>query len=132
MHHHAPEGFLLRHPTAKKIHRVPLVSAGPNEKWSGDGHDKLNKLGLGIYGIRDFATGKWLDIWALPDNRNGKAIGYLYLSLVEELGGKSSLSCSLTVRSHLLLLIVGIPGEHSTSDCGSETTYQYGLAHALR
>jgi hypothetical protein len=87
MHHHAPEAFSTRHPTAKKIIRTPLTSAGPNEEWSGDGHDKLNKLGFGVYGIRDKASGKWLGLWLVPNNRKGETIGYLYLSLVEELGG---------------------------------------------
>lgn len=88
MHKEDPSGFIKRHPAAKKIPRVPLTSAGPNAEWCGDGHDKLNSIGVGLYGIRDKASGKWLGLWATPTNRDGKTVGYLYLSLVEKLGGK--------------------------------------------
>ncbi|KAF9511735.1 hypothetical protein BS47DRAFT_1363611 [Hydnum rufescens UP504] len=88
-----PSGFENREPTAKKIKRFPIVSLGPNAEWS------------------DVASGKYLGLWVLPDNRLGEAVGYLYLSLVEELGG--------------------VPLQ-STTDCGSETTVQYGYAQAIR
>ena len=82
-----PEGFQKRHPSAQKVIRMPLVSLGPNDKWCGDGHDKLNKIGIGIYGIRDKFSGFWLGLWALPNNRLGNAIAYLYLCLVEDMKG---------------------------------------------
>ena len=91
MHDHAPEGFSHRHPSAKKIYRTHLTSEGPNEEWCGDGHDKLNKIGFGVYGIRDKASNKWLGLWVVPNNRLGETIGYLYLCLVEEIGGELSL-----------------------------------------
>jgi hypothetical protein len=86
MHRYAPEGFIDRHPTAKKIVRTPLTSAGPNEEWSGDGHDKINKLGFGIYGIRDKASGKWLGLWLVPNNRKGEMVGYLCNSVKHLIG----------------------------------------------
>ncbi|SRR6266481_2086425 len=86
-----PEGFALRDPTAKKKHHVPLVVLGPHYEWSGDGHDKLSAIGYPIWGIRDVWSGKWLGLWVLPNNRLKLAIAYLYLSLVEELGGMYNL-----------------------------------------
>ncbi|KIJ46755.1 hypothetical protein M422DRAFT_249480 [Sphaerobolus stellatus SS14] len=106
-----PEGFQLRDPTSKRIKRRALVNIGIHEEWSGDGHDKLKRIGLAIYGIRDVWSGKWLGLWVIPDNRLKDAVAYLWLSLVEEYGG-------LPIQT--------------TTDCGSETTMIYGLGTALR
>lgn len=96
MHDFAPEGFHQRKPDVKKLPRTQLTSKGPHEEWCGDGHDKLNKIGVGIYGVRDKASGKWLGLWAIPNNRIKEVIAYLYLLLVEEYGGASSiLGCLL-------------------------------------
>ena len=59
------------------MHCVPLVALGRHHHWSGDGHDKLVKIGFPVWGIQDMWTGKWLKV----------IIAYLYLSLVAELGG---------------------------------------------
>ena len=88
MHLLDPEGFLRRHPTSKKKHRLALVVLGPDFEWSCDGHDKLAKLGFPIWGIRDVWSGKWLGIWVVPNNRVKVAIAYLYLSLIKKLGGE--------------------------------------------
>lgn len=88
MHTHEPRGFELRAPTSKKIHRTEKVPIGIHERWAGDGHDKLYKIGFPIYAIVDDATGKWLGAWIVPSNRLGKTIAYLFLCLVEEYGGK--------------------------------------------
>lgn len=85
---HDPDGFKLREPAAKKVKRGVLSSLGPHHEWSGDGHDKLTKLGFPIWGIRDKWSGKWLGLWVVPNNRYKDAIAYLYLSLVAELGGQ--------------------------------------------
>ncbi|KIJ56056.1 hypothetical protein M422DRAFT_239247 [Sphaerobolus stellatus SS14] len=105
-----PEGFHLRNPTSKRIKRRALVNLGIHEEWSGDGHDKLKRIGVAIYGIRDVWSGRWLGLWVIPDNRLKDAIAYLWLSLVEEYSG--------------------LPIQTMT-DCGSETTMVYGLATAL-
>jgi hypothetical protein len=94
-----PEGFSIRDPTAKRIQRVALVVPGPHYEWSGDGHDKLAAIGFPIWELRDVWSGKWLGIWVLPNNRLKLAIAYLYLSLVEELGGTCAL---LTTRPSCL------------------------------
>ncbi|KAK7690805.1 hypothetical protein QCA50_005905 [Cerrena zonata] len=108
---HDPDGFAVRLPTAKKISRRPIVCLGPHHEWSADGHDKLAKIGFPIWGVRDVWGGKWLGLWVVPNNRLKLAVAYLYLQLVEELGGMSV---------------------QMTTDCGSETTEIFGLANALR
>ncbi|KAF5386057.1 hypothetical protein D9615_002423 [Tricholomella constricta] len=108
---HHPEGFKLREPSVKKIKRGALTSLGPHHEWSADGHDKLSQIGFPIWGVRDKWSGKWLGLWVLPNNRYQASVGYLYLSLVVELGGMPL---------------------QSTTDCGSETVLLYGLAAALR
>ena len=87
MHVLEPDAFAGREPTAKQVRRVALVALGRNHQWSGDGHDKLVKIGFPVWGIRDMWSGKWLGLWTVPDNRLKVTIAYLYLSLVAELGG---------------------------------------------
>ncbi|KAF8580104.1 hypothetical protein K439DRAFT_1648289 [Ramaria rubella] len=99
-----PEGFELHELNAKKVNCCPLVSVGIHEEWSGDGHDKLSKIGFPW-------SGKRLGLWVIPNNRLNTAVAYLYLILVEEQGGMPI---------------------QTTTDCGSETTVVYGLANALR
>ena len=94
-----PEGFEVRLPTAKKIHRGRIICLGPHHEWSADGHDKLSQIGFPIWGIRDVWASKWLGLWVIPNNRLKLAVGYLYLELVEELGGKSS-PCRLESGCH--------------------------------
>jgi hypothetical protein len=89
MHIHEPQGFEIREPSAKKIHRGTLTAIGPHHEWSGDGHDKLSAIGFPIWGIRDKWSGKWLGIWVVPNNRLKVVIAYLYLRLIAELGGRS-------------------------------------------
>ena len=83
-----PEGFNLRLPTVKVIPRNPLTAIGPNDEWSGDGHDKYVKYGLAIWGIRDKFSRYWLGLWVLPTNRVGRIICYLWLSTVQKYGGE--------------------------------------------
>lgn len=87
MRRHEPDGFAQREPSRKKTSRQPLVSLGPHYQWSGDGHDKLSKIGFPIWAIRDQWSGKWLGMWVVPNNRLKTTIAYLYLSLVYEIGG---------------------------------------------
>lgn len=83
-----PLGLELRNPTAKQIKRIALTSAGPNEVWCCDGHDKLVKYGFAIWGFRDKFSRKWLGLWVIPNNRVGVVVAYLWLSVVHDLGGK--------------------------------------------
>jgi hypothetical protein len=83
-----PEGVAGRHPKARRITRTALTSAGPNEVWCCDGHDKLCKYGFAIWGLRDKFSRKWLGLWVLPSNRFGVVVAYLWLSVVRDLGGE--------------------------------------------
>lgn len=84
-----PGGFDIRWPEQKKIDRKPIVSIGPNEQWSADGHDKLKQIGFPIYGFRDVWSANWLKAWVVPDNRLQLIIAYLLLWLIWYLGGLS-------------------------------------------
>lgn len=98
MHIHDVEGFAHRDPSSKKILRVKKNPIGIHERWAGDGHDKLYKIGFPIWAVVDDATGKWLDAWVVPSNRMGHIIGYLFLCLVDKFGGgliHYSRSCDL-------------------------------------
>lgn len=88
MHLHDPEGFSHRDPYGKRIQRFPKHPIGIHERWSGDGHDKLYRIGFPIWAMVDDGTGKWLDAWIVPSNRMGEIIGYLFLCLVEKYGGE--------------------------------------------
>ena len=88
MHEQDPEGFNLRSPAAKKIQRFPKHPTGIDERWTGDGHDKLNKIGIAIWAVVDDATSKWLGAWAIPNNCLSAVVAYLGLSLIEEMGGR--------------------------------------------
>ncbi|KAJ6520574.1 hypothetical protein DFH09DRAFT_1505134 [Mycena vulgaris] len=111
MHIHAPDDFAGREPTAKKIFRVAKFPLGIHERWAGDGHDKLYKIGFPIWMMVDDATAKILKAWVVPSNRMGDIIAYLFLCLAEECGG--------------------VPLQ-TTTDCGSETTLLYGIVKAMR
>jgi hypothetical protein len=47
----------------------------------------LKKIGFPVWAIRDIWSSKWLGLWTVPDNRLKTVIAYLYLKLIEELGG---------------------------------------------
>jgi hypothetical protein len=88
MHTHEPEGFAHQDPTAKKIFRIPKVPIGIHKRWSGDGHDKLYKIGFPVWAIADDGTSRWLGGWIVLSNQIGIVIGYLYLCCVEKYGSE--------------------------------------------
>jgi hypothetical protein len=92
VHSHDQEGFVIRDPSSKKILRVKKNPIGIHERWAGDGHDKLYRIGFPIWAVVDDATSKWLDAWVVPSNRMGNVIGYLFLCLIEKFGGQFVLS----------------------------------------
>jgi hypothetical protein len=71
--------------------RFPKFPLGPHERWAGDGHDKLYKIGFPLWAMVDDSTAKILGAWIVPSNRLGEIIAYLFLCLVEEYGGLSPL-----------------------------------------
>ncbi|KAJ6485293.1 hypothetical protein DFH09DRAFT_1265937 [Mycena vulgaris] len=108
---HAPDDFAGREPTAKKVFRVAKFPLGIHERWAGDDHDELYKIGFPIWMMVDDATAKILKAWVVPSNRIGDIIAYLFLCPAEECGG--------------------VPLQ-TTTDCGSETTLLYGIVKAMR
>jgi len=102
MHAHDEEGFGMHEPTAKKIRRFVKHPLGINERWAGDGHDKLYRIGFPIWAVVDDASSKFLGAWVLPSNRTGKSVAYCFLDLVEKLGGKRKSSSGS--RLYLTLL----------------------------
>jgi len=57
---HEPEEFERRDPGAKRIPRNLAVLIGIHERLSGDGHDKLYKIGFPIWAVLDFGSGMYL------------------------------------------------------------------------
>jgi len=98
-------------PSGRRIRRTSLTSAGPNEVWCCDGHDKLCKYGFAIWGLRDKFSRKWLGLWVLPNDHIAHVIAYLWLTVVRDIGG--------------------MPMQTST-DCEGESSLAYGLVNALR
>lgn len=73
----------------KKIIRKALFSAGPNEEWCMDGHEKLRgAMGIDVWGICDKFSRYELGLWAVPNARLSKVPVALFLRLVKELKGK--------------------------------------------
>ncbi|KAJ7163849.1 hypothetical protein C8R43DRAFT_879192 [Mycena crocata] len=102
----------MRKPGAKKVHTRGLWSAGPNEEWCVDGHEKiLPSMGIAIWGIVDKYSRDEIDLWALPDSRVAEVPHALYL---------------ITVREKK-----GMPLQ-TTSDKGSETGLLAATQTALR
>ena len=130
MHIHDNDAFNEREPTTKRVFRVPKHPIGIHERWSGDGHDKLYKIGFPVWAMVDDATGKWLGAWVVPSNRMGEIVAYLFLCLVKKYKGKSACVYGYTLPVSDVTAS-GMPLQSST-DCGSETTKLYGLAMALR
>ncbi|EHS63088.1 uncharacterized protein PGTG_21418 [Puccinia graminis f. sp. tritici CRL 75-36-700-3] len=80
-----PDGVENR---AKRVlKRRVFKTPGPNYIWSADGHDKLKKFGITLYGFIDAWSRKILGIYVHITNNNPRHIGYYYLQLVKEIGG---------------------------------------------
>ncbi|KAJ7015904.1 hypothetical protein C8F04DRAFT_1170026 [Mycena alexandri] len=80
MHVHDPAGFDGREPTAKKIFRVPKHPVGIHQRWAGDGHDKLYKIGFPVYAWVEDGSSLILGAWICPSNRLANTVAYLWLT----------------------------------------------------
>ncbi|KAA1080491.1 hypothetical protein PGT21_031243 [Puccinia graminis f. sp. tritici] len=80
-----PEGVDRR--SKRVLKRRVFNVAGPNFIWSADGHDKLKKFGITLYGFIDAWSRKVLAIFVHTTNNNPRHIGYYYLQLVKREGG---------------------------------------------
>ncbi|KAJ7200806.1 hypothetical protein GGX14DRAFT_371973 [Mycena pura] len=111
MHMHDSAAFEGREPTAKKIFRVAKHKIGIHQSWSGDGHDKLYKIGFPVYAYVEDGSSVVLNAWICPSNRLKNTVAYLWLCLVEEHEGMPT---------------------QTITDCGSETTELFAVATTLR
>jgi len=69
------------------LKRRVFKTPGPNYIWSADGHDKLKKFGITLYGFIDAWSRKILGIYVHVTNNDPRHIGYYYLQLVKSCGG---------------------------------------------
>ncbi|KAI7938661.1 hypothetical protein MJO28_014240 [Puccinia striiformis f. sp. tritici] len=67
--------------------RVFNTRPGPNHIWSTNGHDKLKKFGITLYGFMDVWSRKILGIFVHITNNDPRHTGYYYLQLVKSQGG---------------------------------------------
>ncbi|EFP84313.2 uncharacterized protein PGTG_10033 [Puccinia graminis f. sp. tritici CRL 75-36-700-3] len=80
-----PDGVENR---AKRVlKRRVFNTPGPNFIWSADGHDKLKKFGITLYGFIDAWSRKILGIFVHVTNNDPRHVGYYYLQLVKREGG---------------------------------------------
>ncbi|KAG6846741.1 hypothetical protein H0H93_012164, partial [Arthromyces matolae] len=83
-----PEAVAARHPMTRKIHKNILWSAGPNEEWCVDGHEKLlASMGIAIWGIIDKCARLELCLKAVPNARKATVPLSLYLLTAKKQGG---------------------------------------------
>ncbi|KNF02820.1 hypothetical protein PSTG_04105 [Puccinia striiformis f. sp. tritici PST-78] len=80
-----PEGVERRSKRVlkRRIFNVP----GPNFIWSANGHNKLKKSDITLYGFIDAYSRKVLGVFVHTTNNNPRHIGYYYLQLVKQSGG---------------------------------------------
>ena len=69
------------------LKRRVFKTPGPNYIWSADGHNKLKKFWITLYGFINAWSHKILGIYVHVTNNNPCHIGYYYLQLVKSCGG---------------------------------------------
>ncbi len=77
-----PAGIAMR--KRGTIRRRVYYSAGPNESWCYDGHDKLSEWNLFIYGCRDAFSGKWIWLKASWISRDPRVLCTFFLKAILE------------------------------------------------
>ncbi|PLW56756.1 hypothetical protein PCANC_01643 [Puccinia coronata f. sp. avenae] len=80
-----PDGVSNR--SKRVLKRRVFKTPGPNFIWSADGHDKLKKFGITLYGFIDAWSRKILGIFVHVTNNDPRHVGYYYLQLVKREGG---------------------------------------------
>ena len=60
---------------------------GPDHIWSADGHDKLQKWGIRIYGFIDAWSRRILGLFVHVTNHNPRHINLYYLEMIRKCGG---------------------------------------------
>ncbi|EAU82186.2 hypothetical protein CC1G_10588 [Coprinopsis cinerea okayama7 len=90
MQHEDPMGAVARNPRVKKAHPYGITSAGPNEEWCADGHEKITKsMGISVWGIIDKYSRMELGLFAGINARDSELPVALWLRVVHRLGGMS-------------------------------------------
>ncbi|KAH9442393.1 hypothetical protein Pst134EB_028647 [Puccinia striiformis f. sp. tritici] len=80
-----PEGVERR--SKRVLKRCIFNVPGPNFIWSANGHNKLKKFDITLYGFIDAYSRKVLGVFVHTTNNNPCHIGYYYLQLVKQSGG---------------------------------------------
>jgi hypothetical protein len=71
----------------RKLKRRVYFSAGPNENWSYDGHDKLKRYGLLMHGCIDVWSRYVIWLKVHVTNHDPRVIARYYLDAVKKIGG---------------------------------------------
>ncbi|EFP90339.2 uncharacterized protein PGTG_16365 [Puccinia graminis f. sp. tritici CRL 75-36-700-3] len=85
--------FLLHNNTGYRRMRTLLARnyniriPSPNHVWSIDGHDKLKRFGITVYGFIDAWSREILGLYVHVTNNDPRHIGVYFLNLVSKLGG---------------------------------------------
>jgi predicted transcriptional regulator len=80
-----PEGLAQR--LRKTCKRRVFRTHGPNHVWACDGHDKLKRFGICIYGFIDAWSRKILGMFVHVTNNDPKHIGVYFLRTAAKAGG---------------------------------------------
>ncbi|EFP74484.2 uncharacterized protein PGTG_00440 [Puccinia graminis f. sp. tritici CRL 75-36-700-3] len=80
-----PEGMAAR--LRQTCKRRVFQTYGPNHIWSCDGHDKLKRFGITVYGFIDAWSRKVLGMFVHITNNDPRHIGVYFLHLASRLGG---------------------------------------------
>ncbi|EFP74613.2 uncharacterized protein PGTG_00569 [Puccinia graminis f. sp. tritici CRL 75-36-700-3] len=80
-----PEGMEMR--LKKTCKRRVFRTIGPNHIWAADGHDKLKRFGITVYGFIDAWSRKVLGIFVHVTNNDPRHIGVYFLRLARDHGG---------------------------------------------
>jgi hypothetical protein len=80
-----PEGMTAR--LRKTCKRRVFHTYGPNHIWSCDGHDKLKRFGITVYGFIDAWSQKILGMFVHVTNNDPRHVGVYFLRLAAKAGG---------------------------------------------
>ncbi|PLW44925.1 hypothetical protein PCASD_09126 [Puccinia coronata f. sp. avenae] len=80
-----PEGMTAR--LRKTCKRRVFRTHGPNHVWAIDGHDKLKRFGITVYGFIDAWSRKILGLFVHITNNDPRHVGVYFLQLVSKIGG---------------------------------------------
>lgn len=127
-----PEATNARHPGKSKGHPHGLSSAGANEEWGFDGHEKLLKsMEIGVYGGTDKFSRLELGLYACPNPRDPKLPIAIWIRTVKKYGGEY---LPVIIATPTPLTLISQPGMSLglTCDMGTELGQLIPLVTSLR